>query len=67
VEKVRVQIMLDGASFNILHNFTEENNLKNLSEGVRELLKTYKRLQTVIYNLENAAHQTTKLGKEVEA
>jgi len=64
VEKIRCQIMLDAGSYQNLAQFTRENALKNMSEGVRELIRTVKRLQTVINNLESAAHQTTKLVEE---
>jgi len=66
MEKIRCQILLDAVSHSRLTQFCMENRLKNMSEGVRELLKTYQRLQTVIINLENAAHQNTKLKAEGE-
>jgi len=50
--KMRIDIFLEASDINILSNYARERHLKNYSHAISEILKEWRRFQTIALQMQ---------------
>lgn len=58
MEKIRTQILMDAEHYDFLSRYCVENECKNFSHAMCNLMDAYRRFQLIVKDLQKRAHES---------
>lgn len=62
--KMRIDIFLEASDINILSNYARERHLKNYSHAISEILKEWRRFQTIALQMQKQNEQQAEMDRQ---